>query len=429
MLSAMSAARFRIMAAGLAVAGLAVAGTVLAGPSALAATTPHTIVLDGAKLVAIRQQLAGTPSQQLTAAFTALKKSADAALTAGPWSVMDKKTTVSPDKHDYYSLATYFFPNPSTPDHCPYVHEDGKWGPDVATTGDLTARARAWQAISDLTLAWFYTGDAKYASRAELDIRTWFLNSATKMNPNMTFGQVVPCTTVGRKEGIIESSEAITQVVDALAILDSGAPGWSSTDHSGMVAWLTKFLTWMRTSSLGKAESKATNNHGTFKDLQDAVLELYVGQTATAKTLIQSVRTNRIAKQIKGDGSQPAELSRTRPWHYINFNAQALCRLAGAGRNVGVNLWAYKASNGATIAKAIDFMIPAATKGESAWNRSDLDVFDQSIASDKLRAAAEQAGDTKAKAALPKVPAPAGGDLWPVQPTCWIDLGEPPVQK
>src|SRR5205814_636042 len=186
--------------------------------------------VDGAKLVAIRQQLAGTPSQQLTAAFTALKKSADAALTAGPWSVMDKKTTVSPDKHDYYSLATYFFPNPSTPDHCPYVHEDGKWGPDVATTGDMTARARAWQAISDLTLAWFYTGDAKYASRAELDIRTWFLNSATKMNPNMTFGQVVPCTTVGRKEGIIESAEAITQVVDALAILDSGAPGWSSTD-------------------------------------------------------------------------------------------------------------------------------------------------------------------------------------------------------
>src|SRR5204863_38592 len=151
---------------------------------------------------------------------------------------------------------------------------------------------------------------------------------------------------------------------------DSGAPGWSSTDHSGMVAWLTKFLNWMRTSSLGKAESKATNNHGTFKDLQDAVLELYVGQTATAKTLIQSVRTNRIAKQIKGDGSQPAELSRTRLWHYINFNAQALCRLAGAGRNVGVNLWAYKASNGATIAKAIDFMIPAATKGESAWIRT-----------------------------------------------------------
>jgi len=112
MLAAMSAVRFRIAAAGAAVVALAVAGTVLTGPSASAATTPQTIVLDGAKLVAIRQQLAGTPGPPLAAAFTALKKSADAALTAGPWSVMDKKTTVSQDKHDYYRLDTYFLPNP-----------------------------------------------------------------------------------------------------------------------------------------------------------------------------------------------------------------------------------------------------------------------------------------------------------------------------
>jgi len=422
-------ARVRLAAVGSAAAVLAAVGTAFVGPPASAATTPHTIVLDGSQLVAIRGQLTGTPSPKLAAAFAALKKSADAELSAGPWSVMDKNNTVSPDKHDYYSLATYFLPNPATANHCPYIHKDGVWGPEVATTGDLMARARSWQAISDLSLAWFYTGNAAYAARAELDVRTWFLNAATKMNPNMTFAQVVPCTTVGRKEGIIESSEAITQVVDALAILDSGAPGWMPADHTGMVSWLTQFLTWNRTSGLGKAESKATNNHGTFKDLQDAVLMLYVGQTTAAKTLIGSVRANRIAKQVKGDGSMPGELSRTRPWHYVNFNTQAYCRLAEAGRAVGLNLWGYKAPGGGTIAKAIDFMIPAGTKGPSAWTRSDLDVFDQSLPSDKLHAAAEQGGDPKAAAAVPKVPAPSVGDLWPVQPACWIDLGEPPVQK
>ena len=417
----------------LVLAGALALGTAVAviGPPALAgvsaaAAVPKTIVLDGAQLATIRQQVTTAPTAAQKAALKTLTAAADKELTAGPWSVMDKKTTVSKTKHDYYSLATYFWPNPDTADGCPYIHKDGRWGPTVATTGDLTAWANTWHAINDLTLAWYYTGKAAYAQRAELVIRTWFLNSATKMNPNMNFGQVVPCTTTGRKEGIIETSQALTQVIDGLALLDSGAPGWTTTDHSGMVSWLKAFQTWNRTSSLGIAESKATNNHGTFKDLQDSVVALYTGDTATAKTLIGNARAGRIAKQINADGTQPKEVSRTRPWHYVNFNLMALCRMAGAGRNVGIDLWAYKASSGATLAKAVDVLIPPAEGGP--WTPPDLDVFDGSFLLDKAHVAAAH-GDSKAKAAVSKVPAPAGGDLWPLVPTCWEDISGPPVQK
>jgi hypothetical protein len=57
------------------------------------------------------QTPANTPDPRLRAAMGALRRAADAELTAGPWSVMDKSTTVSPDKHDYYSLATYWWPS------------------------------------------------------------------------------------------------------------------------------------------------------------------------------------------------------------------------------------------------------------------------------------------------------------------------------
>jgi hypothetical protein len=409
---------------------VATATAITGAPVATGATstTPATIVLDGAQLAAIKQQLATAPTSAETAALNALTTSANQELTAGPWSVMDKTSTVSSDKHDYYSLATYYWPNPNTANHCPYIHKDGQWGPTVTTTGDLTAWAHTWHAINDLSLAWYYTGDAAYAKRAETDVRTWFLNPATKMNPNMNFAQVVPCTKASRAEGTLETSQALTQVVDSLALLDSGAPGWSSADHAGMVSWLTAFSTWSRTSKLGKAESAATNNHGTWKDLQDAVIALYLGDRTTATKLIGNARTTRIAKQIDANGSQPAEMARTRPWHYANFNAQALCRLAEAGRHVGINLWAYKAPNGATIAKAVDFLIPAAT-GRSAWTHPDLDVFDPSLALDKIHAAAAEAGDANASAALAKVPAPTGGDLWPIVPACWEDLSQPPIQK
>jgi hypothetical protein len=195
-----------------------------------------------------------------------------------------------------------------------------------------------------------------------------------------------------------------------------------------MVSWLKAFQKWNRTSSLGIAETKATNNHGTFKDLQDAVIALYTGDSATATTIINSVKTNRIAKQIGADGKQATELSRTRPWHYVNFNLMALCRLADTARNVSVNLWGYKATSGATIKKAVDFLIPAAKQGPSAFPYPDLDVFDGSFLVDKLHAAAAH-GDTKAQAALASVPTPSGGDLWPLVPTCWEDLSGPPLQK
>ena len=414
--------------------------TLAAAPAAAAAgdghvTTPKTVVLDGAELVRIRQELATRPDRRQRQALAALKRTADRERHEGPWSVMDKKTTVSPDKHDYYSLATYWWPSePKTPDNpngCPFVQKDGHWAPDVATTGDLPTLHSSWTAISDLSLAWFYTRDPAYARRAELDARTWFLDPATRMNPNMQYSQAIPCgdDPQGRNYGIIESSQAITQVLDALAILDSGAPGWGARDRAGIRGWMSAFLTWMQTSDFGKAETATKNNHGTWMDLQNAALALYLGDTATATALIQGAETKRIAPQIAADGSQPGELSRTRPWHYANFNVQAFCRLADAGRRVGVDLWSYTAPNGASVTKAVDFLIAGAENGESSWPYPDFDVFDQSLALDKLHTAAVHADDATARAAVGKVPAPEGGDLWPVEPTCWQDLSQPPLQK
>jgi hypothetical protein len=251
------------------------------------------------------------------------------------------------------------------------------------------------------------------------------------MNPNMNYSQAIPCgaNPQGRNYGIIESAQAITQVIDALAILDSGAPGWTARDRAGIRDWLGQFLDWNLTSPFGKAESATKNNHGTFKDLQDAAMALYVGRTDLAKQLITGAESKRIDPQIAADGSQPGELSRTRPWHYANFNAQAFCRLADMGRHVGVDLWSYTTPSGGSIPKAMDFLIPAAAKGESAWPYPDADVFDRSLALDKLHAAATDANDGQARAALARVPAPQGGDLWPVEPTCWQDLSQPPLQK
>lgn len=377
---------------------------------------PDTTVLDGNQL--LRTKFAALVGERTSkTALTNLLTQAKTDLEAGPWSVTTKKQVPpSGDKHDYLSLAPYWWPTTEptaeNPWGCPFVQKDGQRNPVVDEITDHAYRGEAFTAIYRLALAWYYTGDPRYAQRAALDLRTWFLDAATKMNPNMNYAQGIPCKVDGRGIGIIEFSYTLTQVVDATAILATGAPGWTTTDQAGMTGWYTQFLNWLRTSKNGTDEAKAQNNHGSFYDMMAASLALGTGQRDLAKKIAQDAGPNRIAPQLDADGYQPQEASRTRSWHYSNFNLVALTRLAQIGKRVGVDLWHYTAPSGASLFKAVDFLIPGATQGQ--WSYPELD-FRQYAALDVLHAAAD-AGDKAARKALPLVPVQPGGDLYPVRP-------------
>ena len=379
---------------------------------------PKTVVLDGKRLLLNRVALL-FGDKTTKASLASLLKQADVAVKAGPWTVADKeRVPPSGDKHDYLSLAPYWWPSkPKTPDNplgCPYVQRDGVLNPETTAVPDKAERLAAFSAIYQLSLAWYYTGKAEYARRAALDLRTWFLDPATKMNPNLNFAQGIPCRTDGRGIGIIEFSYTFTQVLDAAAILNTGAPGWSTADDAAFKSWSGEFLNWLQTSKNGKEESAAANNHGTFMDMLVAGTALWTGHTDVAKSLVENAKTARIDPQIAADGSQPQEITRTRTFHYSTFNLVAFTRLAQIGRHVGVELWGYRNPQGGSIFKAVDFLLPAATGGASQWHYPDLN-FIQYAALDSVHAAAD-AGDHDARAALLAVPAPPFGDLYPVRP-------------
>jgi hypothetical protein len=126
-----------------------------------AATTPGTALLDGKKLVSIRDSLKQSPSSSLKNALATLKKSADVAMSSGVWSVMDKKQKPpSGDRHDYYSQAPYWWPSmtptTSNPLGCPYVQKDGDRNPAVDEISDHVERDAAFVAIHDLALAFLH---------------------------------------------------------------------------------------------------------------------------------------------------------------------------------------------------------------------------------------------------------------------------------
>ncbi|MHA6758576.1 alginate lyase family protein [Streptacidiphilus sp. PAMC 29251] len=411
--------RLRVPASLAAVAAVVLALLAPAAPAQASApnSVPKTVVLDGNRLAVTRLLTkAGVPA--LRSELKTLTTAADGYLTQGPWSVTDKpQTAPSGDKHDYISEAPYWWPTQpltaSNPWGCPYVQKDGVRNPGIDAITDHAERGQMFNAVYDLTLAWYYTGKPAYAQRAALDLRTWFVDPATRMNPSLNYTQFIPCKVDGRGIGIIDFSQQFTDVLDAAAILDTGAPGWTSADRTGLTTWDSQFLSWLQTSQNGSDEAASTNNHGSFFDMQEAALALATGQKSLAKTIVQTAETKRLDVQLAADGGQPLELARPTSYHYSNFNLLALTRLAQIGQHVGVDLWHYTTPSGGNLLKSIDYVVPAAT-GAAAWTSPELN-FQAFAANDVIRAAADQ-GDLTALRAVPKLSPQPGGDIWLLRP-------------
>jgi len=296
---------------------------------------------------------------QFMPALKALEQEAADALNVAPVSVMDKAVTPpSGDKHDYMSQAPYWWPDPSKPDGKPYTRRDGQRNPEIARITDRENLGRLTDAVSTLGLAYYYTGRNDYARHAAELIRVWFLDAATRMNPNLQYAQGIPGVAEGRAAGIIES-RLLPDILDGLTLFqDSSA--WSASDDQALKSWMRSYLTWLLQSSRGRTEATRGNNQETWYDVQVVALALYTGQTELARSSLQGVRDS-IARQIEADGRQPRELERTRAWDYSIFNLNAFVKLAEMGDDAGVDLWSYRTADGRSLRQAIDYLIPFAT--------------------------------------------------------------------
>src|SRR5258708_35913864 len=86
----------------------------------VAADMPHVFSLNPKGLVHVKDSITAN-NHEFDAALTTLYKKAKSALKANRFSVVDKPMTPpSGDKHDFLSLARYWWPNPDTPDGLPY---------------------------------------------------------------------------------------------------------------------------------------------------------------------------------------------------------------------------------------------------------------------------------------------------------------------
>jgi hypothetical protein len=305
---------------------------------------------------ALAQEKAHPSAQELKLA----KSEAEKAMRAKPESVTSKTMTPpSGDKHDYMSMGRYWWPNPNTPNHLPYIRKDGQSNPEIEGIKDHQALSRTAEDARALGLAWYLTGDERYAEHAALLLRTFFLDPATKMNPNLEYAQAVAGQNTGRGAGVLDG-RGLAFVVDALGLLQ-GAKSWKPEDEAGMHTWFTAYYTWLTTSKHGKQEIAAPNNHGSWAAVQVASIAQYLGRTDDVKQVAETTLTKRIPDQFDADGMQKYELARTNSFSYSAFNLRALTQLASLVSSTGVDLYQpVTLPDGKTtgMLKGIDALLP-----------------------------------------------------------------------
>jgi Alginate lyase len=337
------------------------------------AQTPKVFVMDAARLQSLKSN---EPAQANEAKKlrSELQKRADSLLSMKPVSVMEKAfTPVSGSKHDYMSQAPYFWYDSTKPNGLPYMRRDGVRNPEIYKITDRSYLGQLENATKILALAWYTTGDEKYAAKAAELLRHWFLDEDTKMNPHLEYGQAIPGVNTGRGIGIIETRSLIG-IADAAGLLE-GSKSWKETDSRSLQQWYAQYLNWLLTSKNGIDEHAAKNNHGTWYYAQVIDFALFSGNKAKAKELVEESK-KRLDSQLTAEGKQPLELERTNALGYSTMNLSGWFTVARLAEKTGVDLWNYKTSRSVSMRTALDWLEPYAM-GEKKWEYQQISRYNK----------------------------------------------------
>ncbi len=281
---------------------------------------------------------------------------ADAALGLEPLTITSHRAKLSAGgPNDFYSNGDYWWPDPQKPDGLPYINRDGETNPEnFIAHRDAMRDLR--DAVAALGAAWLATGDETYPAKAAELLRVFFLDPATRMNPNLNYAQAIPGVTPGRGIGIIDTLHLIEipKAVQTMETSDAFTPELSE----GLRTWFRDYAKWMTESKNGQEEAATKNNHAVAYFLQLAAFAEFTGDQAALAECRRRFKEVFVPEQMAEDGSFPQELARTKPYGYSIFqldNMALLCQLLSTPED---SLWNFELPDGRGIGRAMAYLQP-----------------------------------------------------------------------
>lgn len=301
-------------------------------------------------------------------------------LTKPQFKVTDKSKDICLgfSSHNYMSLATYYWPNPQTPDNLPYIQKDGYPNPEGDVYDKDRLRETAFIIYYELLL-YYLTENTKYYFDMKRRLTVFFLLAETRMLPNMNHAQIVKGKNLGRGIGIIDFSANMSYAVILLKSLydldfvDMGL-------YNSYKTWLTKFLNWLRYDKIAVEEMVAHNNHGTMYDFLLMAICYYLNLNKLIPSIVYNVIENRMLRQFADDGSLPYELARTKSKSYSLMGLKGFTDLAILFKEYDYDLynldWYFKNVKTNLLKSGIKYMLDNLILVDK-WSYEQIAFFDE----------------------------------------------------
>lgn len=292
-----------------------------------------------------------------------LVKAAEVSLAAEPKTLVAAHNPRSAGGlHDFSSEGDYWWPDPKNPDG-PYIQRDGLTNPDnfVAHRQLLLAFVRHFGVLA---ATYRVTGEERYATAAVKHLHAWFVDPATKMNPNLLYSQAIKGRSTGRSIGVIDTVHLAEVALGVEALRKSKA--LTKDEDAAITGWFRDYLAWIRTHPYGIEESNTKNNHSTCWTLQAACFARLVGDQAALAECRKRLTEIHLPNQMAADGSFPQEVARTKPYGYSIFNLDVMTGLAVALSTPDDNLMTFTLPDGRSLVKGVAWLAPYVAD-KNAW--------------------------------------------------------------
>ncbi len=276
-------------------------------------------------------------------------------LLASPFfNVVSEKKLVAPggNPHDYVSVGPYFWPNPDKADGLPYLEKDGIVNPN-SRNYDNRKMWNMCDVVVSASLLYYFLKDEGAADHAVKQLQVFFLDEATRMNPNLKYGQGIPGKVSGRPAGMIDTFSLI-DVVNAIGLLKDSTVMTSAT-YTGLQKWFADYAGWMRTDPMARKDWEVRQNHGISYHIQIASYLKFAGDDALALEHLR-ILEQRITETILDDGVQPAEVRRTKGWSYSIYTLSLIFYGVGAAADYHIDLLDSNRLSGRKIRAALDYL-------------------------------------------------------------------------
>ena len=275
-------------------------------------------------------------------------------------------------KHDYYSEGTYWWPDSANPDG-PYIRKDGFRNPENFQEHEISLH-RFSRIVATHSSAFLLTGNEKYAKAAMVQMEAWFIDTTTRMNPNMLYAQAIKGICPGRGIGIIDAVSLI-EVALSVRILEK-SQSVSPVEIFQIKDWFRQFTVWLTTHPYGIDEMNAANNHGTWWLAQVAAYARLTEDSAVTGHCRDLYTKKILPGQMSADGSFPLEIERTKPYAYSLYNLDAMAASALILSDESFDAWNYSLPDGRRIRKGVEFIMPFLKNTEKWPYRKDVENWE-----------------------------------------------------